>query len=152
MNKENFLHPKIEEVLVKIDFINKYDSLAQKHTQREENFIINNQKVLDVCHLFDRKFKYSKAKEFYMDERIGNFKFTFSFFIRFQSFDFGLSIHNKYLGIDSSAPFDFWVKLMTYDTKKINRIMFKNYEDIQEILKGIIDIYNDIKNEVIKLV
>ena len=147
MNKLDFIQPKVENVLYQIDFIKRLEAISLKFSSRDEKFQVESKVVIEICNELKLKFKYSKAKEYYLKEKVGDFDLEFGFSIRYQSFDFGITIKNPSLGINSSAPWDFFISLLTSDEKKIGRIKFRNYDDIREILINIFDIYNEIKKE-----
>jgi hypothetical protein len=149
MNKEDFLQPPIEQVFIEIDFINKYKRLGDQFNVRDENFKMANTEVLKIAHELGYMLKYSKEKEFHFEEKLGDYRLKVGFTIRFNSFDFGLSITNHVKEIDSSAPWDFFVKLMTSDQVKVPRVCFRNYDDIKLILKDFFSLYNDIKVKLI---
>jgi hypothetical protein len=147
MNKEDFLQPQIEQALIEIDFVSKYKRLGDRFNVRDEDFKTDYTEVLKIANELGHSLKYSKEKEFYLEENLGDYKFKLGFTIRFNSFDFGLSITNHLKGINSSAPWDFFVKLMTSGQIKVPRVSFKNYDDIKLILTDFFSLYDEIKNE-----
>lgn len=149
MRKEDFLQSQVEQILIEVDFINKYKAMGDRFGVRDESFKINTSEVLTIANELGFSLKYSKSKEFYLTENIEGHQFSTGFTIRFNSFDFGLSIKNEAKGISSAAPWDFLVKLMTEDTVKVNRVCFRNYTDIKFILKDFFSLYEEIKIKMI---
>lgn len=151
MNKNDFLQPVIEDILNKIDFIKKYELISNTYSSRNENFLYSNEEILKIAHDIGWKLKYSKTKEFYSIEKEENFSLKLGFTIRYHSIEIGCSINNEPLKINSSAPWNFWVDLMTDGKKKIKKPMFSGYGDIRNILTGVFSIYKDFKKEVINI-
>jgi hypothetical protein len=147
MTKEDFLQPQMEQAFIEIDFVNKYKRLGDRFNLRDEDFKMDNTEVLKIAYELGYLLKYSKEKEFHLEEKLGDYRFKVGFTIRFNSFDFGLSIINDVKGIDSSAPLDFFVKLMTSGQVKVPRVCFKNYDDIKLILSDFFSLYKDIKTK-----
>jgi hypothetical protein len=150
MNKEDFLQPLVEQVLNDIDFINRYESLSKTFESRDETFLYTNYEILKIAHELGYELKYSKAKEFHLSEKKGKYYFGFGFTLRFHSLEIGCSVKNESLMISSSAPWGFWVNLITNNEKKIRKPMFSNYDELREILKNSFSIYEDFKTELIK--
>lgn len=145
MNKEDFLQSEVEHVLLKIDFINQYKSISSSYRERDESFVFANDKIIEIANDIGYPIKYSKAKEFHLREESSGFVFKFGFTIRFNSFDFGLSITNENRGIQTSAPWGFLVQLLSDGGEKVSKAAFKNYADIEGILKHAFKVYEDIK-------
>ncbi len=152
MKKEDFLQKEVEIALNKINFINRLESISTNFNTRDENFKIDNEQILKICSDLGITCKYSKGKDFYYNEIVSGFKFGIGFSVRYQSFDFGISIKNETLKIDSSAPLDLWVNLISNGEKETSRIKFENYYDVKEILNKIFNIYLDLKNELLILI
>lgn len=145
MEKEDFLQPQVEQVLIEQDFINKYQLLASKFSTRDEDFKFDNNEILEIANSEGCLLKYSKSKEFHFEEKVGEYQFKYGFTLRFNSFDLGLSIINEKRGVKSAAPWNFLVKLMTGGQVKVPRVSFRNYEDVRLIVRDVFSIYNDIK-------
>jgi len=145
MEKEDFLQFQVEQVLIEKDFINRYQLLADKFNTRDEGFKFDNNEILKIADSEGCSLKYSKSKEFHFEEKVGEYQFKYGFTIRFNSFELGLSIVNKKKGINSAAPWNFLVKLMTGGQLKVSRVSFRNYEDVRCIIRDVFSIYNDIK-------
>jgi hypothetical protein len=119
---------------IEIGFVNKYKRLGDRFNVGDENFKMDNKEVLNIANELGYSLKYSKGKEFHSEETSGDYRFKAGFTVGFNSFDFGLSITNEVKGLNSSAPCDFFIKLMTIGQVKVSRICFKNYDDIKLIL------------------
>lgn len=149
MNKEDFLQEEIEQILRHIDFVSRYDGMSNKYNERDESFKFQNEDVLQVAKGMGHPMKYSKSKEFYLEEVLSGYKLNFGFTIRFNSFDFGLSVIHDERDIRSSAPWGFLVQLMSNGQKKVSKAMFRNINDIGSILKEAFSIYEDFKKELL---
>jgi hypothetical protein len=150
MNKRDFLQEPVENCLLQINFIERFRGLSNKFQIRDESFHIENEKIMSICKEFGFLIKYSKAKEFYITDKLNDFEFTFGFSIRFNSFDFGMSAKSENKNIFSSAPWHFFADLID-ENNKINRLQFRSYSDLETILKDAFNIYKDFKAELIKL-
>ncbi|RED94073.1 hypothetical protein [Marinoscillum furvescens] len=149
MNKEDFLQGEIEQILKDIDFISRYDNMSNRYNKRDESFNCQNDSVLQIAKKIGHPINYSKSKEFYLEEDLSGFKLKFGFTIRFNSFDFGLSVIHEGRDIKSSAPWGFLVQLMTEGEKKVSKAMFKGYDDIESILQEAFSIYDDFKKGIL---
>jgi hypothetical protein len=145
LNKEDFLQAQVEQVLLKMDFISQYKSISSSYKERDESFVFENDKIIEIASHIGYRIKYSKAKEFHLQEESSGFVFKFGFTIRFNSFDFGISITNEDKGIQTSAPWGFLVQLISDGREKVSKVAFKNYADIEGILRQAFKIYEDIK-------
>lgn len=150
MDKNDFIQPVIENILNKTDFIKRYEIISNNYSSKNEDFLYSNDEILRIAQNIEWKLKYSKVKEFYSNEKMGNFSLKLGFTIRYHSLQIGFSISNESLQINSSAPWNFLVDLMTNGEKKIKKPMFSCYEDIQGILVEVFSIYEDFKKEIIK--
>jgi hypothetical protein len=128
MNKNDFLQPIVESVLIKIDFINRYESLSNTYSNRDATFLFSNNEILAIANSIGYALKYSKSREFHLHDNQGKFLFGFGFTLRYHSLEIGWSVKNELLQIHSVAPWGFWVSLLTNDEKKIKMPMFSDYE------------------------
>jgi hypothetical protein len=149
MKKEDFLQQEIEHVLNNIGFIDQYKLLSYKNNNCDDLFKYENSEILLIAKKIGCNLKYSKSREFYIVEKESGIDFNFGFSIRFNSFDFGMYIKSDKSKIETSAPWDFIVKLMTEDKVDFPRVAFRNYKDIEEVLRGFFAIYDSIKKETI---
>ena len=88
-------------------------------------------------------------QEFFSEEVIGAFTFKLGFTIRFNSFEFGLSIINESIGKKSSAPWHLLIQLMTNWEKQGGVVAFRNYEDLEGILNHFVNICQNIKSDLL---
>lgn len=149
MNKEDFLQKEVETALNNIDFIPRYKAIAEQYSKRDESFKFQNQEIIQIAEEMGVAIKYSKTKEFYYEETNSGFTFKIGFTIRFNSFDFGLSIINNDKMIKSSSPWGFLVQLMSDGTDKASKIMFCDLDEVKEILKAVFNIYADLKKAIL---
>ncbi len=149
MNKEDFLQKPVEDCLDKIGFIKRFKQLSEVFNITDDVFEMEIDVVLQICKDLGLLIKYSKSKGFYVNEHIFDYDFTFGFTVKFNSFDFGLSVKNKDRNIFSAAPWHFLIDLMI-ENNNIRRVNFRNYEDLKNILKVSFEIYDDFKKELVK--
>jgi hypothetical protein len=150
MKKEDFLQPDIEKILNSIEFVQRVRNLIEKYKPNGEKFTYDNNEVLSVAHALNAPFKYSKVKEFYIEEEAGDVYFTFGFTIRYDMIDFGMSIKNQKLGIFSGAPWLYFVSLIN-PSLKLTKPAFNSYPELSDILKEAFQIYSDFKHAVVEL-
>lgn len=149
MEKEDFIQPSVEKVLNEINFIRSYEDLSGSFSKRDEDFKYSNDEIINIAKKAGCNLKYSKSKEFYFEEKCDDYSFGFGFTIRFHSLELGCSIKNENLGIDTSAPWGFLVKLMSDNTIKVKKPMFSSYKDLEGVLFKAIEIYGSIKDKVL---
>ena len=150
MKKEDLLPINVEKILHKINFLDRFKILSLKFSAKDDKFVLDNKKVIEICFKNGINIKYSSSKKFHLSEKKQNFMFSFGFDIKYNSCDFGTSISNTSLGIFSSAPWHFYADLMDVNNN-INRVCFTDYQELEEILREAFAIYEDFKTEVLKV-
>ena len=147
MNKELFIQKPIEQLLLDVNFIDKYLQIGSKYSERNEEFEYDQKLILTIVNDTGYKFKYSKNKDFYLQEDVGDFKVNLGFSIRFSSFDFGISIKSRKHDIFTAAPINYLIQLINNDESTVPRIKFKNNADVEGILCEFLNLYEEIKIE-----
>ncbi|WP_258097630.1 hypothetical protein [Marinoscillum pacificum] len=150
MEKQDFIQTQVEQALNRIGFIDHYEAMSNQFHERNESFIYDLERVVEYTRTLGLPLKYTKSKEFFSEEVIGAFTFKFGFTIRFNSFEFGLSIINESIGIQTSAPWHLLIQLMTDWGKQGGVVAFKDYEDINGILTHFVRICQSIKVELLR--
>lgn len=149
MEKQDFLQTQVEQTLDNIGFIDQYETMSSQFHDRDERFIYDKERVIKYTNGLGLPLKYSKSLEFFSEEVIRTFAFKFGFTIRFNSFEFGLSIINESIGIKTSAPWHLLIQLMTNWEKQGGVVAFRNYEDLEGILTHFVRICQDIKTDLL---
>ncbi|OXT15112.1 hypothetical protein B9K06_22650 [Bacillus sp. OG2] len=148
------IEPEIKDVLVKIDFVKRYKSLAMKFSNKENKLSkFENGKVLDVFKSLGYKARYMKKEDFFI---VGEVKNKEIYTVKFNvSLKYGVveliwsARHNGV--VKAGDPWDMFVRLMTNDTETIPVMFFQSYEELQEIMKIAFGMYEDFKCELIKV-
>ncbi|MCK6207116.1 hypothetical protein KZX50_16865 [Bacillus infantis] len=148
------IEPEIKDVLVKIDFVKRYKSLAMKFSNKENKLSkFENGKVLDVFESLGYKARYMKKEDFFI---VGEVKNKEIYTVKFNvSLKYGVveliwsARHNGV--VKAGDPWDMFVRLMTNDTETIPVMFFQSYEELQEIMKIAFGMYEDFKCELIKV-
>ncbi len=149
MEKQDFLQAPVEQTLDNIGFIDQYEIMSNQFNERDERFDFDNEKIIEYTNELGLPLKYSKSKEFFSEEVIDAFTFKFGFTIRFNSFEFGLSIINESIGVKTSAPWHLLIQLMTNWGKQGGVVAFRNYDDLEGILTHFVRICQDIKTDLL---
>lgn len=147
MDKRDFLPEKVELILQRIDFINRFQLISEGYGNVDDNFVFTTEEIKRIAIDIGYNLRYSRGKDFYYTEKIDQLEFTLGFMIRYNSFDFGMTA--KKPGFICGGPWHFLVDLLSNNTVKFNRIMFRNYDEVRDILKKVFLIYEDFKNEML---
>lgn len=151
MKKEDFIQPPVELALRRINFVDRFCLIANQHNVRNEEFTFETNDVIMICNELGYNFKYSKQRQFYFQEVCDDFRFNLGFTIKYQSIEFGIAIINEKSSINSASTFDFFIDLISDGEIKCGRLMFQNLKELKEILKEGFLLFEDIKDELLKL-
>jgi len=139
------LKPEKKEVLEKIDFVNKYRNLYNKHSDyndRLRNYDIET--VKEILKNFGYNgVRYYKSENFFkVDEASKADTCKISFNI---SFDIGLCEF-----IWDGMPWRRYLSLLNADLSTIKKPAFHSYDELRDILSVAFEMYEDYKRELYK--
>jgi hypothetical protein len=141
----------LRNILYKIDFVNRYEKIIESNQFLDNNFLIDNHKVLELLKELGYIFKYSNNSNFYkLIQREVNFHFQFNMSLKYGNVELIWDIlRNKdrlYFGLGGwSSVMDILIG------KRCLMPKYRSYEDLREILKEVFAIYEDFKRELLKI-
>jgi hypothetical protein len=148
------LKPEIEDVLIEIDFIQRFRDIAERFSDKENAFEnYDNEKVIEVFESLGYKARYNKNENFFivgetMEKDIYRFRFNIS--LKYGLIEFIWSARHKG-EVRAGTPWDMFVRVLTRDVEKVPAVCFHSYEELKDIMKIAFEMYEDFKRELIKI-
>jgi len=147
--------PKIRQILENVKFEDSYRNISEKYSvDRDETFENHSyEKVLLILKSLDYNFKYNKRERFYeLNQSINDYEFTFNISLKYGLVEFIWALRKNKELITLGGPWAFIIRLLNHGKKTdIKKPSFKNYDDLESILKESLSIYEEFKSEVISL-
>jgi len=141
--------------LEKISFVKKYTSICENYNDFENRLRGNNIELYEsVFKQLNYKYKYFKRESFYrVSITENNFYFELNLVLKDGLVEAILNIKFKNQYFFPNGRLDFIPKKMKkdFDRKKFNLPKYSSKEDLQQILKSILLIYEDIQKSVIDI-
>jgi hypothetical protein len=152
MQKTDMLQLPVEQLLIDIDFINRYKAISAKFSQKDSTYKYRVSEVIEVLEGLGVYTELSIGDQFFSDyEIIGDFKFRFGITIKYNIVDFDSTIINDSLNIRSGGSWGLIVQLMTNWTVTIVKPGFSNVQQLTSLLNEAVGLHNDVKRAVLKL-
>jgi len=145
--KENY-----NTIFMNIDFINRYLMLSKNYCfdlhESFENY--SNEKVIEIINELGYQVKLKKCDNYFnIVEFYLPFKFQFNIVLRYGIVELIWGIwENKLPNLQLSGPWGVIADNLGYE-HPIRKPIFRNYKDLQEILKEAFSIFEDFKREVL---
>ena len=149
------LHSKVKAALEKIDFIKRYEQVSntynkEKTPMRERLIYLDGEIVLDsFAQLGYNAYFESKEKYFWIEEvKIGTYTFSSNIILDRGMVDIVWIVReggNLILGL----PIGEYSRLMIAPDYKIAKPIFGTYEDLDEILKSVFNLFEDFKKALV---
>ncbi|MDM5186432.1 hypothetical protein QUF99_03120 [Bacillus sp. DX4.1] len=148
------LKPEIQEVLEKIDFMERYKALSEKFSDRENTFENHeNEKAIEVFESLGYKARYMKKENFFIVGEVKNkdiYTFRFNISLKYGLVEFiWTARHNG--EVRAGTPWAMFVEVLSNDTEKVLRPEFHSYDELKEIMKIAFEMYEDFKRELIAI-
>jgi hypothetical protein len=151
------LSKKEYEIYKKISFAERYEKLSVKF-QFKERLDYSKESVLDLIKKIGYTAKYVKKNNFFkIEEKKGIIKFYLNICLKYSNVELVIGatniIEDKFLigGVFVRICTEVnYYKGISLD-ENIKKPKFRNYEDLEEILREAFSIYEDFKNEVLKV-
>jgi hypothetical protein len=143
---------KIKIILSDIDFANRYKELSEQYRFEKhfENFQIEEAKkiIRDLGYVV----QYNKSEHFYkIIEKKNSFKFQFNISLKNGIVELIWAIWlDGILLRGVGGPWGVITRFITDTDERIKLPIFRNYDDLREILKKAFSIYEDFKRELLK--
>jgi len=150
------LNPEIEEALVKIDFVKRYEELSglysDKRTPDSKRLeYVDGEEVMDIIHnlgytpCFDKREKFFYIKK----EKIGDFIFGVNIKLQYGAAEL-VWVVRKTGEVLLGSPWSTYSKRMINHEYKIKDPVFSSYEDLEEIFQITFQMYEDFKKALIE--
>lgn len=146
------LDVNLKKVLVKINFIERYQKLSNSF-QFESPFFSNyeNERVNELIKNFGHNAKHIKNENFFkiVDKEL-DFQFQFNISIKNGVVELIWDVLKNKNRLQLGGPWGMITKLIQDDYNRIKLPVFRSYEDLEAILKEAFNIYEDFKAELLK--
>ncbi|MGU3471231.1 hypothetical protein ACLBWT_08785 [Paenibacillus sp. D51F] len=144
------LKPEIRSALTNMDFIAKYRNLSAKYSfNSDESFeAYDNNEVLNLFAELGLKASFDKKEKFFkVVDEIDSSKFQFNISLKYGLVEFIWAVW-KNNELQTGLPWGMLKQLLDdKDDDKINKPVFRNYNDLKEILEDAFAMYNEFKRE-----
>ncbi|CAI9429304.1 DUF2513 domain-containing protein [Candidatus Ornithobacterium hominis] len=141
-------------ILNKIDFIKRYKDLSiQFNYELKESFEdYSRESALEIIKEFGYTVSYNKKENFYkIIERVENYKFQFNIVLKYGIVELIWTVWEDNELLQIGGPWGMIKYLLDFNEEdKVKLPVFRNYEDLKEILMQAFSIYEDFKKEVLK--
>ena len=150
------INSKEYQVYKNIDFVNRYENLSNNF-QFEDRLDYVNDEVLKLIAKIGNKAKYVKSDNFFkIEDKINGVKFYLHICLKYSNAELIIgAIDIAQDNFITGTVFGRLYKLIKYSEgvdleANIRDPKFRNYEDLEQILKEAFSIYEDFKTELIK--
>lgn len=141
---------EIRSALTNMDFIAKYRNLSAKYSfNSDESFeAYDNNEVLNLLAELGLKASFDKKEKFFkVVDEIDSSKFQFNISLKYGLVEFTWAVW-KNNELQTGLPWGMLKQLLDgKDDDKINKPVFRNYNDLKEILEDAFAMYNEFKRE-----
>lgn len=149
MNKEDTLPKEIENILVEIDFIEKYKEIWEKYDSDDENYIISYTEIKSVFkelgYIVSKVNKEQYFSDFFEEKE---FLYRIGVSIKYNIVHFDISIINEKLNIKSGGSFGLFVQLMTNWEMSISSPGFYNLQSFKNLIQDLVLLFQKIQNKI----
>lgn len=141
---------KLEKVLNKINFIERYKTLCRLNQFANNENRLEVEKVLEIIKEFGYSPRYNKSENFFkIVEKESPFQLQFNICVKYGNVELIWDIlKNKSRLLFGLGGWSSVVDILT--NQRILMPKFRNYEDLREVLKVAFAIYEDFKKELLK--
>lgn len=144
---------EIRTVLEKINFIGKYKNLSEKYSfALNESFEkYDNKEVINVFKEIGYKAVHIKNENFFkVVEKIEDYKFQFNISLKYGCVEFIWAVW-KGKELQTGSPWGVLKDLLEDNDESVSRPIFRNYDELKEILQEALLMYEDFKRELLDL-
>ena len=145
------LHPKIKDALLKINFVERYEKLsarfsAAKTLSDDRLIYLDGEEVMAMIRAagyspqFDTREKFYRIKE----EHIGKYSFNIHIILRYGIAELVWVVEEDGVLL-LGAPWSTYSRRLIDGNYRIKNPVFGTYEDLEEILKIVFEMYEDFK-------
>ena len=146
------LDTKLEPVLAKIDFVNRYRNLSDSFQSSPPYFSnYENSKVVELLKKTGYDAKYMKGESFFkILQKESGFQFQFNISIKNGIVELIWDVLENGERLQLGGPWGLIARLLLQTEERIKLPTFRNYEDLEKIFKEAFSIYEDFKSELTK--
>lgn len=149
MKKEDLLQPEIENVLLDIDFVEKYKIIWEKYIQEDENYKVSD---IDVYRTFEQLgyiVKKQNEDQFFSDFFLDNeFYYRIGIAIMYNILHFEISVSNEKFKIMTGGGYGLLVQLITNWEMPIKTPKFYNLNSFKSLVRDLCELFEEIKTAI----
>lgn len=150
------LEPKIKNALLEICFVERYEKLSTQfsnaRTPPDDQLIyIDGEEVMEMIRMAGYHPRFNAKEKFYKieEEHIGKYTFGVHIFLRYGMVDMIWVVRENGVLL-LGAPWNTYSRRLIDASYRIKNPVFGTYEDLEEILKTVFEMYEDFKNALMK--
>ncbi|MBN2908636.1 hypothetical protein JQC72_03770 [Polycladomyces sp. WAk] len=144
------LTPEIKVALENIQFIERYQNLSMKYNFDEE-FLYDNHEVLRIFNELGYHARFDKRENFFQIAEEGSpYQFKFNISLKYSLLEF-IWVVRKDGKLLTGSPWDILKRLLDGTDENVRAPVFRNYNDLKEILKEAFSMYEDFKRELLSV-
>lgn len=150
------LNEKLKNILLDINFEQSYKLISEKNLLIDgENSFENysNNEVLSIFKSLGYLPKFKKRENFFENkERLENYEFIFNISLKYGLVELIWALKKDNELLDLGGPWSVIIRLLNDGVRtKIKKPSFKNYKDLESILKDSLSLYEDFKSAVLEM-
>ena len=145
------LHPKIKDALPKINFVERYEKLsarfsASKTSPDDRLIYLDGEEVMAMIRVAGYSPQFNAREKFYRieEERIGKYTFNIHIILRYGIAELIWVVEENGVLL-LGAPWSTYSRRLIDGNYRIKNPVFGSYEDLEEILKIVFEMYEDFK-------
>ena len=152
LNKAMQINPIIKRSLQTISFPERYKILSESFSYSSQSLQqYSSETVFQIGADLGLKLKFLKKDNFFtVSERNGDFDIKLNISLKYGSVELILGVESKEKGIVDGGPFGVLYRQVMENDERIKLPSFRNYDDLQDILKEAIAIYKDFTEVIVK--
>lgn len=145
------LNIKLSLVLKRIEFCKRYQLLSEENQFSDNDKILEQERVLELIKGFGYEAKFNKSESFYkIVQKQKDFKFQFNISLRHGNVELIWDVLQNNERLNLGGPWGVIYKLVLNSEERPLMPKFRNYEDLEAILKEAFNIYKDFRAELLK--
>lgn len=146
------LKPEIEKILLRINFIERYDELVNNYKLKDTSMEkVDKDKILEIISELGYKAKYNKSEKFFKikHQKIGNYSFEFNLAFPYGKVEFIWVVMEKDKVLLGS-PCSSYKNRILDGNYKYPCPFCDNYEEVKNVLEIGFKMYEDFKKEFLR--
>ena len=144
----------LKNIFENINFVNRYQSICEEHNDFDNRMRDSTKQLQkDALSKFNYNYKYISNGSFYkIKDEFNNLLFNLHLVLKGGSVESLLYIYENENTLKAKGRFDFIPEKLDipYDRLKYGLPKYSSEKELEEILKGLFSIYEDLKKEFVK--